>query len=190
MKQDMRKLIKKAAKQIFAKDGFNNISMRNIATKINYSPTTIYLYYKNKDDLIRDILADYHEEFQAKMAGIICSDDDVLNKLKAFLLLYINQSISNPQTYKLLISYRYNLKPVTKDRSESSNYQILKGFVTNLIMAGVFEDSDPDFISQSLWLHCYGIATLAVYRPEMIDNQMSEFIEFSINKIIESFRRK
>jgi AcrR family transcriptional regulator len=189
MKREMRDNIKKAARQIFIKQGIDKISMRNIASKINYSPTTIYLYYKNKDELLRDILADYNIELDQKMAGIICSNDDVLSKLRDFLLLYINQGINNPETYKLLNGYRFNMRDISQDSPENSKYFILKGFVINLIDAGIFEDSNPDSISLSLWLHCYGITTMAVFRPEMIKAETSEFVSFSLNKIIKSFRR-
>lgn len=188
MKRDMKNMIKKAAYQIFMKQGIEKISMRNIAAKIKYSPTTIYLYYKNKDELLRDILADYNSQFDQKMAAIICSDKDTLTKIEDFLLLYINQGLEYPEMYKLLNSYLLNMKAISQDTTENSKYIILKGFVENLIETNIFEKSDSNIITQSLWLHCYGIATMAVYRPEMIKGDINQFVIFSLNKIIDSFK--
>lgn len=190
MKKDLRPEIKKAAQQIFVKKGIDAISMRKIAAKIKYSPTTIYIYYKNKDELIRDILHDYHRALGEKLTNVICNDAEVLTKLREFLLLYIRQSFENPEIYKLLISFRYKMRDNERGNEESSNYIILKGFVSHLIGSGEFEEFEPDYIARSLWFHSYGLSTMAVYKPLGIKGEIMDFIEFSLDKIIESYRRK
>lgn len=190
MKKDLGPEIKKAAQQIFVKKGIDAISMRKIAAKIKYSPTTIYIYYKNKDELIRDILHDYHRALGEKLTNVICNDAEVLTKLREFLLLYIRQSFENPEIYKLLISFRYKMRDNERGNEESSNYIILKGFVSHLIESGEFEEFEPDYIARSLWFHSYGLSTMAVYKPLGIKGEIMDFIEFSLDKIIESYRRK
>ena len=51
-KSEMKELILKTAMKLFLDKGFNNITIRNIAEKIEYSPATIYLYFKNKDEIL------------------------------------------------------------------------------------------------------------------------------------------
>ncbi len=53
--EDLRQKILDAASELFAKEGYSNVSMRKIARKIEYSPTTIYLYFKDKTDLLNQI---------------------------------------------------------------------------------------------------------------------------------------
>ncbi len=50
-KEELRGKILEAAKALFIERGFEDTSIRNIAEKIEYSPTTIYLYFKDKDDI-------------------------------------------------------------------------------------------------------------------------------------------
>ncbi len=50
-KQEKRTLILEAATKMFLEDGFDKTSLRNIADKIEYSPATIYLYFKDKNEL-------------------------------------------------------------------------------------------------------------------------------------------
>ena len=45
-RQDLRKSIMDAAREVFLEKGFEQTSIRAIAQKIEYSPTTIYLYFK------------------------------------------------------------------------------------------------------------------------------------------------
>src|SRR5687768_17234721 len=57
-KEEMRQLILEAARVIFLEKGYDQTSIRNIAEKIEYSPGTIYLYFKEKDEIFHAL----HEE--------------------------------------------------------------------------------------------------------------------------------
>ena len=46
-KEQLRRQILSAARELFVNEGYENVSMRKIANKIEYSPTTIYLYFKD-----------------------------------------------------------------------------------------------------------------------------------------------
>ncbi len=51
-KEEFRLDILSAARELFSCDGYENFSMRKLARRIGYSPTTIYLYFRDKDDLL------------------------------------------------------------------------------------------------------------------------------------------
>ena len=51
----LRQEILAAARQSFAKEGYESVSMRRIAQKIEYSPTTIYPYFRDKDGPIQEL---------------------------------------------------------------------------------------------------------------------------------------
>ena len=51
-REDLRMKILDAAKVLFLRDGYDATSIRKIAEKIEFSPTTIYLYYKDKADIM------------------------------------------------------------------------------------------------------------------------------------------
>ncbi len=61
----MRQRILKAAMELFAKGGYENVSMRKIAKKIEYSPGTIYLYFKNKNDIMLQLC---YQGFEATLS--------------------------------------------------------------------------------------------------------------------------
>ena len=60
-KETMKKRILEAAVALIIADGYDELSMRKIATKIGYSPTTIYLYYKDKAKIVEDISKQIYE---------------------------------------------------------------------------------------------------------------------------------
>jgi AcrR family transcriptional regulator len=51
-KAAMQRLILETANSLFEKKGIENISIRNIANAIEYSPATIYLYFKDKNEIL------------------------------------------------------------------------------------------------------------------------------------------
>jgi AcrR family transcriptional regulator len=50
-KENLRQAILDAAKKLFLRDGYHATSIRKIAQEIEFSPTTIYLYYKDKAEI-------------------------------------------------------------------------------------------------------------------------------------------
>lgn len=51
-----RNQIRNAAKEIFLLKGYISTTMEDIANKVELSPTTIYLYFKNKEDLFASLM--------------------------------------------------------------------------------------------------------------------------------------
>ena len=55
-----------AARELFVAEGYQNVSIRKIAEKIEYSPAAIYSYFPSKDDIF---LALAEEGFRLLLAG-------------------------------------------------------------------------------------------------------------------------
>ncbi|MFX8778120.1 helix-turn-helix domain-containing protein, partial [Acinetobacter baumannii] len=51
-KLELKRLILDASMKLFVEEGFENVSIRKIADLIEYSPTTIYLYFKDKNEIL------------------------------------------------------------------------------------------------------------------------------------------
>lgn len=58
-----KKLIQQTALSLFCSKGFQNVSTNQISKEANLSIGTLYEYYKNKEDILYDILDDYYNEF-------------------------------------------------------------------------------------------------------------------------------
>ncbi len=70
-KENLRQEILDAARQLFLKNGYENVSMRQIAAKIEYSPTTIYLYFKNKSELFHSLCEEAFAKLEKELDGIV-----------------------------------------------------------------------------------------------------------------------
>ena len=50
-REAIRRAILDAARDLFVRDGYQNVSIRKIAERIEYSPAAIYGYFPSKDDI-------------------------------------------------------------------------------------------------------------------------------------------
>ena len=55
-KEEMRELILTAASKIIADEGFEKLSIRKIASKIEYSPSVIYNYFTDKEEILNNVM--------------------------------------------------------------------------------------------------------------------------------------
>jgi AcrR family transcriptional regulator len=71
-REALRTRIVEAARDIVSGEGLDALSMRAIAERIEYSPATLYLYFRDKDEILRDVVAEgfrrLGEESRAQLA--------------------------------------------------------------------------------------------------------------------------
>src|SRR5271166_4776847 len=67
-KVETRDKILDAARELFIAEGYDGVSMREIADKIEYSPTAIYVHFADKDELFLEIC---HEDFRRLAQSLI-----------------------------------------------------------------------------------------------------------------------
>lgn len=55
-KSEIRNRIVRAASDIVAREGHENLTVRKLAAAIEYSPRTIYLYFKDRDAVLQEVV--------------------------------------------------------------------------------------------------------------------------------------
>src|SRR5215813_3940645 len=88
-KRFLRQEIMDAASELFVREGYENVSMRRIADKIEYSPTTIYLYFKDKAELLEQLCQETFAWLVQKLSKMMEQPGDPVERLKRGLLAYI-----------------------------------------------------------------------------------------------------
>src|SRR5215469_11069349 len=81
-KKFLRQEILDAASELFVKEGFENVSMRRIAEKIEYSPTTIYLYFKDKAELLEQVCHETFARLTAHLTRILEQPGDPAEQIE------------------------------------------------------------------------------------------------------------
>jgi AcrR family transcriptional regulator len=169
-KQALRQSILDAAGALFLAEGYDGVSMRRIAEQIGYTPTTIYLHFKNKDELLLALLADGHARFGAALAGAAARKRDPLRRLFAIGEAYIAFGLANPMLYQLMFMRRADFLQATlsasrEDERRVDSFGVLQGAVQAALAAGAIRKADVMTHSLALWSLVHGIVALAVIAP-------------------------
>lgn len=84
-----------AAMKIFARKGFYNSRVSEIAREADVADGTIYLYFKNKDDILISLFECEMKKMIAYMKGEIEKCKDPLEKLQKFALTHMSMITRN-----------------------------------------------------------------------------------------------
>jgi AcrR family transcriptional regulator len=187
-RQDLRKAILEAAGELFAQEGIEKVSMRKIAEKIEYSPTTIYLYFKDKADLISALVRDYFEDFLRTVETLTASSpEDPLEAIKVSMRAYIDFGIGNPLAYRL--AFMVEAQAQEGDDSGIRAFAHLHGLVKACIAKGVFRDEDPSLVANVLWSMNHGMVSLAITRAAFPGAETEAIIRASVEASVNAFLR-
>jgi len=163
-KQEMRKSIIDAAMHIFMKDGYEAASIRKIADKIEYSPATIYLYYKDKDELLYDVQAECFSKMVAEFKRDITSTDP-FTRLTQLGHSYLRFGLTYPEIYDLMFMMdapMHNVEECDVWENADDAFGILMQTVSACMEKGVINFPDAGLAAVSLWSICHGMLSLNI----------------------------
>src|SRR5688572_24307535 len=152
-KEDKRTLILDAARRIFLEKGYTLTSIRNIAEQIEYSPGTIYLYFKDKDDIFHALHEEGFSRMLQKMEPLQFVADP-FERLLALGRVYLDFAKHNKDFYDLMFVMQSPLKHETKhEKWEMGNRTLesLKDIIRQCQETGHFKGMDVDFLSFMIW---------------------------------------
>lgn len=167
-KEEFRRTILEAARGVFSSDGYGNFSMRKLARRIGYSPTTIYLYFKDKDDLLFCLCEDFYAELYQNFEKIEGEGNGLQETLRNVLLAYVSFGLANPEHYRVAFFtnptvYGSPLDFLEKDTISRRAYLCYRDLVERCCDAGVLCGFDADTISQVLWSGVHGVISAALH---------------------------
>jgi AcrR family transcriptional regulator len=160
-KEEMRQLILSAARSLFLEKGYYDTSIRNIAEKIEYSPGTIYLYFKEKDEIFHSL----HEEGFRKLTAVMLPlqhVEDPFERLKALGKVYMDFAMNNKDFYDLMFIMQAPMNLEEEDCWEEGDKALdfLKIVIRECQDRGRFQGQDIEYLSFFIWSSMHGMCAL------------------------------
>jgi AcrR family transcriptional regulator len=171
-KAALRRKILDAGREILVADGYQALTMRKLAEKIEYTPGALYIHFPDKDALVRAICQSDMQEF-AQRCLVALQTPEPIDQLRSLARLYARFALEHPQQYKVL----FVLDPVPpfshddlveRGNPESDAYAILEIAVSNALAAGHFPafHDRPQLVAQLLWAAMHGVVAIENRRHE------------------------
>ena len=183
-KAELRARILDAAREIFVREGWTQVSMRRLAERIEYSPGTIYLHFRSKETLLNSLV----EESFARLAQALekTSRSDPLETLRHGLRTYVDFGLRHPNHYHFAFLFRPG-KPGTRRYKPHRAFEYLRCYVRDCVEAGRFRNVDVETTAQVLWAAVHGITSLLITRPSFPWADRSKVIDEVINNSLRGF---
>ena len=201
-KQELRQEILSAARELFIREGFENLSIRKVAEKIEYSPTTIYLYFQDKADLLDCVCEETLEKLESRLAALRVTIQDPVERLKSGLRAYIEFGLEYPNDYRVAFMMEVKQELGGSDRCPrcheqgQKTFDHLRGNITECIQTNAFGVHDVEATSQTLWAAAHGLTSLLILHPSfpwldrdtLIDHLLCTFVDGLKCPALESVR--
>lgn len=191
-KGEKKELIRAAATKMFLEDGYAKTSIRNIADAIEYSPGTIYLYYKDKDELLYEVQADAFrqliETFEAKVTS-----KDPLEKLRELGRAYISFGLDNPELYDLMFIIRAptNVDEATHKDNGGLAFIYAKDTIKTCIDQNLIRMENVELASLQVWAMVHGLVSLNLRcRLKVIElgNNIQDILMMALDNYVDSIK--
>ncbi len=190
-KQEMRENIIHAAMQMFMEEGYESTSIRKLAQKIEYSPATIYLYYKDKDELLYDVQGEAFQLLYTAFETAAVSKSP-MKRLEQCCEAYIRFALSNLDLYALMFVMKSPMNAVGEHEIWSNAQNCFSFFgkcVSECIEKSLLRYSDATTATITIWSVGHGLVSLYLSCRLKILNLPEEAVEPFIQKTIKEFIR-
>mgnify|MGYP002778520472 CR=1 FL=1 len=164
-KQEMKNLILEAASRLFQEQGYEKTSIRNIAERIEYSPATIYLYYKDKDELFYGV----HEkgfELLLEQLHPLMDVKNPLERLRKMGDTYVRFAFEHPDYYDLMFIVSAPIENLHKHNEEwdcgLQNFRLLRQTVAECLEKQMIKSANVDVAAMSIFSFIHGMVSLAI----------------------------
>ena len=186
-KEQLRQQILSAARELFVNEGYDNVSMRKIASKIEYSPTTIYLYFKDKADLLDSVCQETLLNLLNTLEQLKSDISDPVERLKKSGRAYIAFGLKYPQDYKLTFVVRPQFQEGLRLQEGSIGKKVfdyLHEIVSECIRQQIFRQVDIDTTGQVMWSAVHGVTLLLIDFPDFPWTERDKLIDAVIHTTI------
>jgi AcrR family transcriptional regulator len=163
-KEEIRKKILDAARELFATEGYERVTMRKVADAIEYSPTTIYHHFEDKDDLVRALCVADFSELLAAMQGAPLPADPI-EAIRQLGRAYVAFAVRNPNQYRFMFMTPVAKEDVQEESPGEQSFGHLLEAVRRAAAAGRLRPIDPVLAAQVLWMSVHGPAAALITLP-------------------------
>lgn len=181
-----------AAKRLFLTEGFERATIRKIAATVGVSSAALYLYFPDKDAILRAIAESTFEALLVRLQEAERRSGTDLDRLRAGLQAYIAFGLAHPDEYRLTFLAKMMAssgpgRPCAACENVPAadrSFDILAGNIEGLMRSGVFRRAEPIVTAEAVWASLHGTTALLLDQAEHIESAPDALIERVIDIVL------
>ena len=178
-----RRAILDASREGFVKHGYEGVSMRQIASELNCSPGTIYLYFQDKEELFQTLVEESFQRLFEELQKLPRTSRDPVEMIRRALHAYVDFGLRYPSDY----AFAFLLRSDRPHRPHAA-FEMLRFAVRRCVEEGRFRPLDVETASQGIWAAVHGVTALLIQRPRFPWVKKSKLIEHVIDTTLEGLQ--
>lgn len=183
-REQIRKKIFDAASEIIV-EGFEKLSIRKIAERIEYSPGIIYNYFKNKNDIVNLIITENIQRISDSLLSLELQKMDPKTALELGLTKFTMAMLENRQQYKAIMLSGMNLSLFRGGASEANELrELLIKVLKSGKNSGVFDIQNEEITSMLLIASIFGLINTIVQEKLEDEQMLTILIENHVNLLV------
>jgi len=168
-KAELRRKIIDAAEALFLEHGYEHFSLRQVAEAIGYSPTTIYLHFTDKDELLFTVVLEGFMRFADMLNAGYASAEHPRDKLTAISRAYLEFGLNYPVHYRLMFMQRgeFLTRTMPKEYADDcdapiESFAVLTRTLEECQQAGILRPGNVMDYANLVWMTIHGIVALTI----------------------------
>jgi AcrR family transcriptional regulator len=195
-REQIRQMIMDAAMSLFVNEGFEKVTIRNIAEAIEYTPGAIYSYFKDKDEIFYAL----HLEAFGKLFEVLrdaALKGNPMERLHNIGKAYMQFGLDNPQQYDLMFISTITGKQIAEKMTMMEQgwhqgqkaFEVLVSTIQLAIDEGYMPKGNAKAAGTMFWSLVHGIVSLlirnrCVYSPEETRRLMKIGYEYMMKALM------
>ncbi len=194
-KEQRKSEILEAARNVFSKKGFNSATMEEIASQAELSPGTLYLYFKNKEELHTSLSIEILKHLVKEIQKAVELDITIEEKVERFMEVFIEMYDydSNILINLFHLQSGETLKNLSEEVLEqittysTLSHRAIVDVIRQGIEQGIFIDEHPVALADILWASYSGIVLWVGSKRLLDDNK--DFVKSTLRTAFQILHR-
>lgn len=180
---DFRARLTEVATHLFAKHGFEGVTLRAVAAELGVSPMTPYRYVSGKEELETLVRIDAFRRLSEAQERAAKSRGDALARLRALGRSYVEFAIQNPDAYRIMFELRQpDDAPDELVKQSARSFTPLRVTCGEAVEEGVLE-GDADIHAHLLWATTHGLVTLHLAGKLKVGRSLAELTRHVLDTV-------
>jgi len=187
-KEETRKNILDAAYSIAKEEGWQGLSMRKIADRIEYTAPIIYEYFSNKEAILSELTGRGFNMLSRELEKAKATSENPEEQLEAMWMAYWEFAFTDTEMYQVMFGVQMNCCAGQCDTADSP-YKLFTGVISE-----VMKDAKPteEVIKQKYFLFfsvIHGLISInIVNQNQALENINNQILKDAISGIIHTLK--
>lgn len=162
---DLRTAVLDAARQLLVREGYRDLSMRDVANAVGCSVSSIYLYFAGKDELVHTLMDEGFDRWYRKQRELADEPGTPASRLEAVCRAYVEFGLANPEFYEIMFMFhsdRMARYPKDLFRRARRNLELMAELVHAYAPGAGPSPDDARIRATALWATLHGIVSTMI----------------------------